>query len=343
MKKNNRCILAVGLLALAAPLASLHAQSAAAPAAGPYKVLRTAKTGGDGSFDYVYADSAGRRLYIPRTGQSPRLTVFDLDTLESVGTIPDVSARGTAIDTASGHGFISSKPVVMFDTKTLAILKKIDVQGNPDGILFDPFNERVWVLSHAAPNATVINGKDGTVIGTVDLGGQPEQAATDGKGHIYINLEDMGQIAAVDAATMKVTAHYDLGSKDAAPSGLGFDAKNHILFAFGGDQKAVILNSDTGKVITTLPIGAGVDGGSFNPNTMEAFASNGRDGTLTVIKENSPTSFVVEQNVPTRAGSKTHSLDTKTNQIYLITADRVGTGRGAQILPDSFSILVVGK
>lgn len=343
MNMSSRLLLPVGLLALAVSAFGAAAETPAS-AAGPYKIVKSVKAGGDGTFDYVYADTAGRRLYIPRTGQTPRITVFNLDTLESVGVIPDVNARGTAIDTASGNGFVSSSPVVMFDTKTLAVKKKIEVQGRPDGILFDPFNERIWVLSHAAPNVTVINGKDGTVVGTIDLGGQPEQAVTDGMGHVYIDLEDKDTVAAVDAATMKVTGRYDISSVGTGPSGLGLDVKNHILFAFcGGDKKtAVILNADTGKIITSLPIGVGVDGGSFNPNTMEAFSSQG-DGTLTVIKENSPTSFVVEQNVQTRQGSKTHSLDTKTNQVFLITADRIGTGRGGQIVPDSFTIIVVGK
>jgi len=157
-----------------------------APSAGPYKVLKTAKVGGDGGFDYVYADDAGRRLYIPRTGPTPRITVFKLDTLEAVGAIANANARGAAVDPKSGHGFGSSKPVVMWDTKTLATIKSIDVDGGPDGILFDPFNGRVYVFSHRAPNATVINAADGSIAGTIDLGGAPEQAVTDGNGHIYM-------------------------------------------------------------------------------------------------------------------------------------------------------------
>jgi DNA-binding beta-propeller fold protein YncE len=318
-----------------------------APAAGPYKVLKTAKVGGVGTFDYVYADVDGRRLYIPRTGTGARITVFNLDTLEPAGEIPNVSARGAAVDPRSGHGFSSSKPVAMWDTKTLATLKTIDVQGNPDGILFDPFNERVWVFSHAAPNATVINAVDGTVVGTLDLGGQPEQAVTDSKGHIYVDLEDKSNIAVVDAKTMKVTAHYDLAGKGGAPAGLGFDVKNHILFAAGAEPPTmVIVNADDGKILASLPIGAGVDGAVFNPATMEAFSSQ-RDGTLTVVKENSPTSFVVEQTVKTMPSAKTLTLDTKTNHILLIGAEYTpppagGRGRG-QLVPDSFSILVVGK
>ncbi|MFI4988497.1 MAG: YncE family protein, partial [Alphaproteobacteria bacterium] len=159
-------------------------------------MLKTVKVGGMGGFDYVYADVAGRRLYVPRTGQTPppRITVFNLDTLESVGEIATANARGAAVDPKSHHGFGSSKPVIMWDTKTLQTIKTIDVQGKPDGILFDPFNERVYVFSHAAPNATVIDAKDGSVVGTIDLGGAPEQAVTDGKGHVYVDLEDKDQI-----------------------------------------------------------------------------------------------------------------------------------------------------
>ncbi len=324
-----------------------------APTAGPYKILKTVKVGGDGGFDYVYADSAGRKLYIPRTGTTPRVTVFNLDTLEPAGEISKASARGAAVDPKSGHGFCSSKPVVMWDTKTLAPIKTIDVQGNPDGIMFDPFNDRVWVFSHSAPNATVIDAKDGTVVGTVDLGGQPEQAVTDSKGHLWVDIEDKDQIAAVDAKTLTVTAHYDLAGKGKAPAGLGFDVKNHILFIGCGDtpQTMVIMNADDGKIITALPIGNGVDGAVFNPATMEAFSSQ-RDGTLTVIKENSPTNFVVEQTVQTKTGAKTLTLDTKTNQILLITAEygppptpppAGGRGGRAPMLPDTFQILVVGK
>src|ERR1035438_306531 len=169
-----------------------------APSTGPYKVLKTAKVGGEGGFDYVYADSDGRKLYIPRKGPEPRVTVFDLDTLKPAGVIEKTSGNGAAVDPKSRHGFASSKPVAMWDTKTMQLVKTIDVQGGPDGILFDSFNQRVWVFSHGAPNATVIDSKDGSVIGTVDLGGAPEQAVTDGKGTLWIDLEDMDKIAVVD-------------------------------------------------------------------------------------------------------------------------------------------------
>jgi DNA-binding beta-propeller fold protein YncE len=318
----------------------------------PYKVLRVEKVGGDGGFDYVYADAAGRRLYIPRSGPNARVDVFDLDTLSKVGTIAKVSARGAAVDPSSHHGFVSSKPVTMFDTSSLAVLKSIDVQGNPDGILFDPFNERVYIFSHSSPNATVINAKDGTLVGTIDLGGAPEQAVTDGKGHLYIDLEDKDAVAVVDARTMAVTGKYDLAGKGGGPAGLGFDAKNGILFVACHDpQTMVIMSAKDGRIITTLPIGAGVDGALFNPATGEAFSSQG-DGTLTVVKENSPTSFSVEQTVKTMTRAKTLTLDSKTNRILLIAAQYTpppspaptgGRGGRGQMVPDSFSILEVGR
>ena len=332
---------------------------------GPYKVLKVAKVGGEGGFDYVYADEAGRRLYVPRSQTNPRISVFNLDTLEPVGEILKTGGHGVAVDPKSGHGFSSVKPVVMFDTKTLAVIKTIDVQGGPDGILFDAYNQRVWIFSHGQPNATVIDAKDGSIVGTLDLGGAPEQAQSDEKGKMFVDLEDVDQIAVVDTKDLKVTAHYDLGTKGLGPGGLGFDAKNHILFASCHTPPSmVILNSETGKVLASLPIGPGTDGAGFNPKTKEAFSSNGGDGTLSIIKENSPTSFVVEQNVKTMPRAKTMTVDSKTDHILLIAAEygpppppppadapadaskkggRGGRGRGGPMLPDSFSLILVGK
>jgi DNA-binding beta-propeller fold protein YncE len=316
---------------------------------GPYKVLKSVKVGGDGRFDYVYADDAGRKLYIPRRGPD-RVTVFNLDTIEPAGEIANTSAAGAAVSPKSGHGFASSKPLAMWDAKTLAAIKTITVEGNPDGIMYDAFNDHVYVFSHRAPNATVINAADGAILGTIDLGGAPEQAATDGKGHIYVDIEDKGNIAVVDAKTMAVTAHYDLAGKGGQCAGLAMDAKNQILFATcRAPQNMVVLSATDGKIITTLPIGQGTDGAVFNPSTMEAFSSQG-DGTLTIVKENSPTSFVVEQNLQTMRGAKTLTLDGKTGHVLLIAAESApppadappGRGRGAMV-PGSFTVLVVGK
>jgi len=288
----------------------------------PYKILNSAQFPGTGGIDYVMADSDERRLYVPRGGE---VLVFDLDSLKSVGSIPNARARGAAVDPKSHHGFSSSSPVVMWDTKTLATIKTIEVQGAPDGILFEPASERVYVFSHRAPNATVLDSKDGSVVGTIDLGGAPEQAASDGNGHLYVTLEDKSAIAVVDVKTLKVTATYSLEGKGGTPAGLGLDAKNGILFAFCRDpQTCVVLSATDGKILATLPIGRGTDGGGFNPATMEAFSSQG-DGTLTIIKENSPTSFALEQTVQTKARAKTSTLDRKTNHIVLITTEPMPT------------------
>src|SRR5215467_14361134 len=185
-------------------------------ATGPYKVLKTVRAGGEGNWDYIYADVAGRRLYIPRrggAGVTTRLTIFNLETLEPAGEIEGIGGNGTAVDPKSGHGFTSSKPVSMFDTKTMKLIKTIDVgAAAPDGIYFDSFNDRVYVFSHPTKDATVIDAKEGTVLGTIDLGGVPEQGVADGKGMLYVVMQDAdGSVTAVDARTMKVTGHYLLG------------------------------------------------------------------------------------------------------------------------------------
>jgi DNA-binding beta-propeller fold protein YncE len=308
-------------LALAALAALLLPNSAAHAQSGPYKVLQTIKVGGDGGFDYVTADSAGRNLYVARSGPTGHIAVYSLDTFAQVGDIAGVSGHGAMVDPETSHGFATSKPVAMFDAKDFTVIKKIDVQGNPDGYLVDPFNHRFYDLSHAQPNITVIDTRDGSVLGTIDIGGAPEQAVTDGRGHIYVDIEDKDAIAVIDAATMKMTGKYDISSKSGQCAGLAIDAKNNILFAAcRKNNDMVILSAADGHIITDLPTGVGCDGAAFNPATMEAFSSQG-DGTLTVVKENSPTSFEVEQTVKTPVRAKTVTLDTRTGHLLLITAE----------------------
>lgn len=308
-----------GVVALSGFIALASAAFAQTTTASePYKIVKSAQTMGTGGIDYVYADNDNRRLYVPRGNQ---VLVFDLDTLKSTGVIANARARGVAVDPKSQHGFCSSSPVVMWDAKTLETIKTIEVRGRPDGIGFEPLTERIYVFSHSQPNATAIDGKDGSVVGTIDLGGAPEQAASDGIGHLYVCIEDKNNIAVVDVRTLQVTAHYDLAGKGRGPAGLGFDAKNRLLFVMcRNPQTCVVLNADDGKFLATLPIGRGTDGGGFNPNTLEAFSSQG-DGTLTIIKENSPTSFEVEQTVQTKSRAKTCTLDTRNNQIIVITIE----------------------
>jgi len=339
---------------------------------GPYKVQKIQLVGGDGGFDYVTADPDGRNLYVARSGPAGHIGVFNLDTLAQVGDLPGTSGHGAAVDTATGHGFATSKPVTMFDAKTFAIIKKVEVQGNPDGYLNDPYNHHFYILSHSAPNITVLDDKDGSILGTIDLGGAPEQSASDGHGRIYVDLEDKDAIAVVDADTMKMVGRYDLSSKGGGCAGLALDAKNGILFAACRDKNnMIILSAADGHIITDLPIGVGCDGATFNPETMEVFSSQG-DGTLTVIKENSPTNFSLEQTVFTPQRAKTITLDTKTGNLFLITAEYGPTpappappagaappatggppaasgppafmrGPRAPMIPHSFQILVVGK
>ena len=338
-------------------VAFIFALPSAAPAqqgegTGPYRVLKTVKAGGEGGFDYVNVDVDGRRLYIARRGNGARITVFDLDTLNQVGEIPNTNAHGAVVDVKTGHGFASSKPVLMFDSKTLQPIKMIDVQGNPDGMFFDAYNQRVYILSHVAPTATVIDSKDGSVVGTIDLGGAPEQMASDGRGHLYVDIEDTGNVAVVDAKTLAVTAHYDLAGQGGVCAGLAMDPRNRVLFAAcRNPQNMVMLNADSGKILGTVPLGRGTDGAVFNPATMEAFSSQ-VDGTLTVVKENSPASFAIEQTLQTMPSAKTMALDSKTNHLILIGADfppapprpaQGGQGNPNPMIPGSFTILMVGK
>jgi DNA-binding beta-propeller fold protein YncE len=346
---------AVALLVAFVSLAAVaHAQST-----GPYQVQKIQLVGGDGGFDYVTADPDGRNLFVARSGANGHIGVFNLDTLAQVGDIPGASAHGAAVDTATGHGFATSKPVTMFDAKTFVVIRKTDVQGNPDGYLNDAYNHHFYVLSHSAPNITVLDDKDGSILGTIDIGGAPEQAATDGRGRIYVDIEDKAAIAVIDADAMKMIGRYDVFSRGSGCAGLALDAKNGILFAACRDKSnMVILSAADGHILTDLPTGAGCDGVTFNPATMEAFSSQG-DGTLTVIKETSPTSFAVEQTVFTPARAKTVTLDTKTGNLYLITAEYGPApspappapgapqapmrGPRAPMIPGSFQILVVGK
>ncbi len=362
----------------AAAAVALSASFAAAQQTGRYKVLKTANVGGEGGWDYIYADSDARRLYIPRgaspavpaTGTVPevaaspaRLTIFDLDTLSPVGLIDGVSGNGTAVDSKTNHGFTSDHPKVsMFDTKSLTLIKSIDVgAARPDGIYFDPFNERVYVFSHPTKDATVIDAKDGSVLGTIDLGGTPEQGIGDGKGMLYVVMQDpIGSVTAVDVKTMKAVAHYSFRDKGGC-NGLAFNLKNEILFAacrsgiLPNEQPSmVILSAKDGKLLANLPLAGGSDGASFDPSSMEAFSTQG-NGTMTIVKEKSPSSFEVEQNLHTMIGARTVTFDSKTGHLFTMSQERgpappagaaLSPGsrapQGAPV-PGSFTILMIGK
>ena len=365
-------------LALACIGGALSAQQPSTT--GPYTVLKSARVGGEGGYDYIYADVAGRRLYIPRGGSRAvpatdstparpevpgRITVFDLETLASIGEIANTGGQGVVVDPKYAHGFSSSRAVTMFDTKSLTVIKQIAVApARPDGILFDAFNHRVYVFSHPTRNATVIDAKDGTVLGTIDLGGVPEEAVSDGKGTVYVVMQDSaGSVTVVDTKTMQATAHYSLGDHGRC-NGLALDAKHHVLFAACAESGSppadppqpmmVILSATTGKILDSLPLAGRSDGAVFNPATMEAFSTHS-NGTLTVVKETSPTTFVVEENLQTMVGARTITLDTKTNHIFTMSLERgpapppvAGAAPGRRegfgpAIPGSFTILMIGR
>jgi DNA-binding beta-propeller fold protein YncE len=325
---------------------------------GPYKIVNTLKVGGEGGYDYLHADAEARRLYVARSGAAGKLFVYDLDTFKEVGTVATGSAHGATIDEKSHHGFATSKPVTMFDSKTLAVIKTIDTGGNPDGYLADPDTHHVYILSHAAPQLTVLNGEDGAIVGHLDIAGAVEEAVLDGKGHLYIDLEDKDAIAVVDTKTLTLTATYDIHASGGGCAGLAIDRAHGVLFASCRDKNnMIIVNAATGKIITALPIGVGSDGAEFNPKTGEAFSTQG-DGTLTVIKDNAKSNnpaaadFVVEQTVKTPVRARTITLDEKTGHVITMTgefgpppAPTTPGGRPgrAPMLPGSFELVVVGK
>jgi hypothetical protein len=315
------------LLAAAAGLPACLSLAPMASAAEPYHILATTQIPAVGGIDYVTADSANRRVYVACGNV---VSVFDLDTYKLAGSLPNASGHGVAVDPEAHTGLVSGNPAVLFNTQTLEQIKTIPSPG-ADGYLFDAPTHHFFILSHRAPNLRVFDSRDGSVVGTVDAIGPDganaavEQGATDGEGHLYFDVENQHHVAVVDANTLKVTGHFDLGEKGGAPAGLAIDAKNHILFAMcrganGGTPTCVILSAVDGKILATLPLAGGSDGATFNPHTLEAFSSHG-NGTLTVIKENSPTDFVVEATVQTKSGAKTCTLDANTDHVVVITRE----------------------
>ena len=308
-------------------LGPAHFALAADLATKPYKILATTQIPAAGGIDYVTADSVNRRVYVACGNV---VSVFDLDTYKLAGSLPNASGHGVAIDPENHTGLVSGNPAVFFNTQTLAPIKTIPAPG-ADGYIFDAPTHHFFLLSHRAPNLLVVDSKDGSIVGTVDAiapdgaNAAVEQGATDGEGHLYFDVANQHHIAVVDAKTLKVTGHFDLGEKGAGPAGLAIDTKNHILFAMcrggnGGTPTCVILSAVDGKIITTLPLAGGSDGATFNPRTMEAFSSHG-NGTLSVIKEISPTEFALEDTVQTKSGGKTCTLDANTNRIIVITRE----------------------
>jgi YVTN family beta-propeller protein len=288
----------------------------AAPPSG-YHVIKKVTVPGSGSWDYVTVDEAGRRVYIAHATQ---VEVLDADTSELVGTIPNIpGAHGVAIASEFGRGFVSagkSDAVIIFDLKTLKTLGEVKVGKKPDAIIYDPATKHIFAMNGDSDNTTVINARDGKVEGTIDLGGGPEFAVADGKGSVYINLEEKAETVHIDSNTLKVLDHWPLAPGGTATA-LAFDPQTRRLFAgCRGGQLMVVLDADSGKVITTAPIGERVDAAAYDPATKLVFQSTG-GGTIAVFHQESADKYALLENVATNPGSKTMGLDPKTHHLFV--------------------------
>jgi YVTN family beta-propeller protein len=325
-------------------LAALFAIGAFAAPTG-WKILKEIKIGGEGGWDYLTMDSAARRLYV---SHNTHVVVVDPDAGKVVGDIPDTpGVHGIALVPALNRGFVSNgrgNNVTIFDMKTLKTISQPATGMNPDDITYEPKSGRVFTFNGRSNDATVIDAKTGMVVATIPLGGKPEFAVADDRGHVYDNLEDKSEVVEIDAAKATVTKRYSLTPCD-GPSGLAIDIKKRRLFSVCSNRVMAISDPDAGKVLASPPIGANSDGVAFDPSTGYAVSSNG-DGTLTVVEEKGGKWDVVE-NVATQRGARTITVDEKTHNFYLPVADPApappGGGRGRGFVADSFRVIVVGK
>lgn len=316
-----------------------------------YKVSKKVKVGGEGGWDYLTVDSAARRLYVTR---GTHVTVFDADTLAPVGEIPNTSGvHGVALAPDLGRGFASNgraSTVTIFDLKTLKTIDEVKVTGeNPDAILYDPASKQVFAFNGRSSNATVLDAATGKVVATLALGGKPEFATTDLSGHVFVNIEDKNEVVEIDSRKPAVLAHWALAPCE-EPSGMAIDRAHHRIFSGCGNKMMSVMDTGSGKVVATVPIGDGVDANAFDPGTQLAFSSNG-DGTLTVAKEDSPDKLTVLENVATAPRARTMALDEKTHRVYLVTAEfgpaptpTAETPRPRPpMVPDTFTILALDR
>lgn len=285
-----------------------------------YHVTKSIALGGEGRWDYLVLDAAGHRLFIAR---ETRVMVVDPDNGKILGEIPGLNgAHGVAFASETGHGFATSGrdgTVTMFDLETLKVLGQTPAAPDADAILYDPASKHIFTFNGDSRSSTVIDPASGKRIGTIDLGAGPEFAVTAGDGKLYVNLEDKGAVAEIDATAMKVTRQWSIAPCE-LPTGLAIDRAHHRLFSGCRNKVMAISDATAGKLVTTVPIGVGVDGCAFDPGTQLAFASNG-DGTLTVVQEDTPARFHVVANVGTRRGARTMTLEEKTHRIFTVTAD----------------------
>jgi DNA-binding beta-propeller fold protein YncE len=334
-------------------LAIFSALIATAVLAGPsgYRVVKTYKLGGDGGWDYLTVDSKSRRVYISR---GTHVMVVDADSGTVIGDIPNTNGvHGIAIAAEFDKGFISDGrdgTITVFDLKTLKTAGTATAGKNPDAIIYDPASKRVFAFNGTSKDATAVDAKTNNVAGTIALGGKPEAAVADGKGHIFVNIEDTSEIVQFDATKLSVENRWKIAPCD-GPSGLAMDQKSRRLFSVCGNKMMVVTNADSGQVVSHVPIGTGADGAAFDPETGYALSTNGGDGTLTVVHEDAPDKYSVVENVPTLRRARTIALDTRTHSVYTVTAEfgQAPAPTTEQprprppMVPGSFTLLVLSR
>jgi DNA-binding beta-propeller fold protein YncE len=339
-------VLAPALLLVSVPPA------AAQDPAERYEKVHKIAVGGEGGWDFLEVDAANRRLYVAR---ATRVVVVDLDTEKVVGEIPDTpGVHGIAFVPDLNRGFTSNggdSSVTVFDSRTLKTLGKVKANGRPDIIYFEPVSRRVFTMNHGTNDTTAIDPDAMKAVGTLPLGGVPELAVSDEKGHVFVNMENTSEIVEFDARTLKVLKRFPLAPGE-EPTGLAFDPKQRKLFSTCANRKLVVMDADTGKVVQTLEIGPGPDGCIFDAQTGLVFSPNGGDGTLTIIREQSPGRYEVARTIKTQVSAKTIAMDPKARRLYLSAAtpaspaaDKAAAkkkGGRRSYVPGSFVVLVVG-
>ncbi len=315
-----------------------------------YHLIDKIVIGGEGGWDYIYDDAAAHRLYV---SHATKVVVIDTDTDKIAGEIANTNGvHGIAVAADLGRGFTSNgrdNAVTIFDLKTLKTLDTVKVGKNPDAIIYDAASKRVFTFNGGSSDTTAIDAASGKVAGTLALGGKPEFATADGKGKIFVNIEDKSEVIAFDAKKLAVVNHWSIAPGEEA-SGMAIDLKSKRLFIVCSNQKMIVMNFENGEVVADLPIGDGTDAANFDAETKLAFSSNG-EGNVTIVRADGKDKFTVVDTITTQRGARTMTLDVKTHKIYLPTAEFGATPAPTAerprprpaIVPNSFVILVYGK
>jgi len=311
-----------------------------------YRQLNQSVIGGEGSWGYLTCDSDARRLYIAR---ETRVQVVDLQQGKVVGEVANTpGVQGIALVPKLHHGFTSNgkdNSVTVFNMKDLTEVQRITVGTGPEAIVFDPETRRVFTMNAGSHDITAIDTAKAKVVGTLPLGGRPASAVVDEQGLLFVTIADTNEIVAIDAAKLTILHRWTLAAGE-HPTGLAIDPRHHRLFSVCSNAKMIVLDSNDGRVVETLPIGNGAETAVFDPQTGFVFSSNGRDGTMTVIHEDAPDTLNVTDTVTTQPGARTMALDMKSHRLYLATArfttPTTGSGQPPTMEPNSFMILAFG-